>query len=126
MQVNNRILKNIEEIGLKSQKVELKSVKVISDARQELEKIYNEVSVQMQSALSTLDQATRKSQDALDKITDVKGDIDTFIDKVNDLGVDLPDDVKVDITQIEALESIFGNAASQLDRAQDLIMDSQT
>ena len=126
MQVNNRILKNIKKIGLKSQKVELKSVKVISDARQELEKIYNEVSVQMQQALSTLDQATRKSQDALDKITDVKGDIDTFIDKVNDLGVDLPADVKVDITQIEALESIFGNAASQLDRAQDLIMDSQT
>ena len=124
MHINKRILKNINEIGLKSQKVELNSVKKISDFRQELDSIAQEMEREMQSALSQLDQTTRKGQTAMDKITDIKNDIDEFVNKVDDLGVDLPGEVKADINQIEALESIIGNAIYELEEAQASIMNS--
>tara|TARA_R100000388_G_C7154586_1_gene116196 strand:+ start:32 stop:409 length:378 start_codon:yes stop_codon:yes gene_type:complete len=124
MHINKRILKNINEIGLKSQKVELNSVKKINDFRQELDSIAQEMEREMQSALSQLDQTTRKGQTAMDKITDIKNDIDEFVNKVDDLGVDLPGEVKADINQIEALESIIGNAIYELEEAQASIMNS--
>ena len=124
MHINKRILKNIKDIGLKSQKVELNSVKKISDFRQEIDAIALEMEREMQSALSQLDQTTRKGQAAMDKIQDIKNVIDEFVDKVNDLGVDLPGEVKADINQIEANESIIGNAIYELEEAQGSIMNS--
>ena len=124
MHINKRILKNIKDIGLKSQKVELNSVKKISDFRQEIDAIALEMEREMQSALSQLDQTTRKGQAAMDKIQDIKNVIDEFVDKVNDLGVDLPGEVKADINQIEANESIIGNAIYELEEAQASIMNS--
>jgi hypothetical protein len=128
--MDTRTLKNIykkinHKTKLQSHKLKLSAIDDITNAYLSIKADDENIQREINQVISKTDTILSQINEAMSKIEDSREIQESIIRSSLELGIDLPSDAKVAIDQISAHESSLGNASSQVEAAQNNLLDAQ-